>query len=421
VTRTVLAAVVAAWSFCACDRAPGPERVPSSRPSSSESAAPSTSVASPPAASPPTPPPRLVSGGHYHACAIDTKGRLFCYGDASDGRLGNGSDLGGRQAVKHGESATWRAVASGFLHSCGIDSTATLYCWGRNQGGQLGRGALGNDPRRPRALGGSWKDIDTGEVHSCGIDEDGRLWCWGENRVGELGVSSDAPCSAPRGCQPTPKRVGAASDWRAVAAGAHFTCGLRADASLWCWGAGTRGQLGQAGASSSDEPRPVEGRWRAVSAGGDHACAIDTEDHLFCWGSGQAGQLGFEASDTCPARPTSACALGPRQVGEDRWRTVSAGGYHTCGIKRDGSIWCWGDNSYGAVGGDVFEDRPRPLLVGNKEKGWRAVGAGYRHTCALDGSGHLACWGVGLHPRRVTVPKPPLTTPPKTISVPTES
>lgn len=406
-------------SLSACDRAAAPEPAPSSHPSPSESAATSTSAASTPTVSPPTPPPRLVSGGHYHACAIDTNGGLLCYGDASDGRLGNGSDLGGRQAVRHGEGTKWRAVASGFLHSCAIDTTDTLWCWGRNQGGELGSGALGNEPRRPLAVDGSWKDIDTGEVHSCGIKMDGSLWCWGENRVGELGAPSDAKCSAPRGCQPTPKRVGSASDWQAVAAGGHFTCGLRSDASLWCWGAGAHGQLGQTAATSSHRPRPVDGRWREVSAGGEHTCAIDTDDRLFCWGSDQARQLGHKAANTCLARSAFSdavpCELSPRQVGEDRWRTVSAGGRHTCGIKHDGSIWCWGVNSYGAVGGDVFEDRPRPLLIGKPESGWRAVGAGYRHTCGLDASRQLECWGVGLHPRRVTVPQPPLTTPPKTI------
>ena len=69
------------------------------------------------------------------------------------------------------------------------------------------------------------------------------------------------------------------------------------------------------------------GDFRSVSAGGGHTCAIRTDGTLACWGDDSAGQL-----DEIPA-------------GE--FDSVSAGGAHTCAVRTNGGIVCWGDNSHG--------------------------------------------------------------------------
>ena len=62
-----------------------------------------------------------------------------------------------------------------------------------------------------------------------------------------------------------------------------------------------------------------------------------------------------------------------------KWASVSAGGGHTCGVQRDGSVGCWGDDSYGQAtppGGEFV-----------------SVNAGYQHTCGVKRDGSVACWG----------------------------
>jgi alpha-tubulin suppressor-like RCC1 family protein len=58
---------------------------------------------------------------------------------------------------------------------------------------------------------------------------------------------------------------------------------------------------------------------------------------------------------------------------------VSAGDSHTCGVKTDGTIACWGSNSYGKA-------TPPPGT-------FTVVSAGYNHTCAVRTDGSVTCWG----------------------------
>jgi len=72
---------------------------------------------------------------------------------------------------------------------------------------------------------------------------------------------------------------------------------------------------------------------------------------------------------------------------------IDAGGHHTCGIDRDAALWCWGDNSRGSLGTGDFDDRNRPVQIG--QPGWQSVSAGDVATCAIRTDGGMFCWGPG--------------------------
>jgi hypothetical protein len=106
----------------------------------------------------------------------------------------------------------------------------------------------------------------------------------------------------------------------------------------------------------------ADGRALAVSAGIWHTCAIRTDGRLACWGDDELGQL-YAPGGTFIA--------------------LDAGVYHTCAIRTDGRLACWGWNEHGVTGA------PAGTYV--------AVSAGGDHNCAIRTNGTLVCWGSNEH------------------------
>ena len=104
--------------------------------------------------------------------------------------------------------------------------------------------------------------------------------------------------------------VGAAPGWLTIRAGGLYTCGIRLDHTLWCWGQNDVGQLGLGDTKKRATPSQVGRRtdWAGLAAGFDHTCATRTDHSLWCWGSGRAGQLRRSALDACDTHsaPTKA-------------------------------------------------------------------------------------------------------------------
>jgi alpha-tubulin suppressor-like RCC1 family protein len=74
---------------------------------------------------------------------------------------------------------------------------------------------------------------------------------------------------------------------------------------------------------------------------------------------------------------------------------VSAGFRTICGIKTDGSAWCWGSNEYGRLGdGTTKYESSKPVRVVS-DSGWRDVESAWRHTCGIKVDGTQWCWGYG--------------------------
>ncbi|MEF2176105.1 MAG: InlB B-repeat-containing protein [Candidatus Absconditabacteria bacterium] len=74
---------------------------------------------------------------------------------------------------------------------------------------------------------------------------------------------------------------------------------------------------------------------------------------------------------------------------------ISLGTNHTCGIKTDGKLYCWGDNAYGQLGDGTTTQRSNPTLIDGTNN-YLQVSSGRRHTCALRSDNKLYCWGWNL-------------------------
>jgi alpha-tubulin suppressor-like RCC1 family protein len=216
----------------------------------------------------------------------------------------------------------------------------------------------------------AWAHISAGGPDTCGVSTVHALYCWG--LVGT--TESDVPTAVT-----TP----AATGWANVSAALNNICATRTNRTLWC-GPDTTGALKQV-------TTPSAGGWAAIGTGDDHICATRTDGTLWCWGNNAEGQLGIgnTTSETLPQQVTTPAATG--------WATINSGSLHSCATRTDGSLWCWGDNSFGelGIGSTTNADVPQQVTTPTAT-GWATVSAGGAHTCATRADATLWCWGDGF-------------------------
>ena len=247
-----------------------------------------------------------------------------------------------------------RVASAGNGHTCNVRFSGEIACWGWNQHGQLGDGTKDNSSV-PLQIGSAavWEGTAAGEHHTCGIRNDSWLWCWGWNEHGQLGTGDTND-------QLVPLQADAGELWTQVTAGSTHTCAIRSNGSLWCWGNNNVGQIGNGltGAlQKSLEPEQIADHvdWVDVQAGHSHTCGLRGEGILFCWGNNVKGQLGDGTTED-QAEPREV-ALGYR------WKSIDTGYFHTCGITADGRLWCWGENFSGQLGTGAPGGRTWTLTV----------------------------------------------------------
>ena len=135
--------------------------------------------------------------------------------------------------------------------------------------------------------------------------------------------------------------------------------------------------------------------WRVATVGGAHSCGIRIDGLLYCWGANASGQLGVGVARGKCGRSSTPCEGGPRAVASaERYSAVSAGQRHTCAITLDRALLCWGENLQFEAGvtGLAFVSVPTTVASGVQ---FLSVGAGMTHSCAVRTNGVVYCWGEG--------------------------
>jgi alpha-tubulin suppressor-like RCC1 family protein len=323
------------------------------------------------------------------------------------------------------------------------------YCWGRNGMGELGLG-VGNTNRQLIPVqgfidepAGAIKRIAAGGAFMCLDIEHQELACFGNATFRQLGrPTPTAICSFGDKHPCGTNRIGPMVA-RSIGAGENHACVIEDSGELVCWGADAMGQLGtlgpdtlcvvpgsQGGVPCSDTPTVVAAghSFIAVSTGWDHfqddssptwlgeshTCAIEADSTVYCWGKNNNGQLGVPpGSTTCP-RVTGdipedvPCSPTPAQITNlGKYKAVVAGSDHTCGIRNDDRVYCWGLNDRGQLGDGRTEPwRPDARQI-SIDSAFSSLDAGPDYTCALTkSSGAIFCWGevVGDTPQRLKDP-----------------
>ena len=158
---------------------------------------------------------------------------------------------------------------------------------------------------------------------------------------------------------------------------------------MLCWGNNRFGQLGNGSAISSNVPvaaSRLRGVVKSLAAGWSHTCALLGDGGLVCWGTNTKGQLG-DATFIQSRSPVPVYGL------SEGVQAVVAGHRHTCALRADGGVKCWGENASGGVGDGSAVNRNTPVDVPGLSAGVAALEVGAGHSCALSATGGVECWG----------------------------
>jgi alpha-tubulin suppressor-like RCC1 family protein len=271
--------------------------------------------------------------GRFHTCAVgayqDAPG-LYCWGQASYGghaggpntsisRLGNHGFLDQPAPSRADLSAataagqTIRSLSTGANNSCVAMSDNTVWCWGSNNLGQLGTGNT-TSTLVPVAASLAGFTIPAGAAiaevtctrgqdrdSSCLRLTNGAVYCWGSDNYGELGDGTTATMTRNAPTAPATTTALGGATFTQLASGAGFHCGLASNGSVYCWGHGFRGVLGNGDTTDANQSAPVQvmGLTNATQVFASHhtACAVDNANQLLCWGTNRKYQQAASAPE----------------------------------------------------------------------------------------------------------------------------
>lgn len=346
-----------------------------------------------------------ISVGDWHTCAIADH-RAYCWGRGDNGRLGDDSPIDYMEPeLVRGtlENKTVTDISAGGDYTCAV-ADGRAFCWGRASEGRLGTDTNTNlDVYTPTPIivSGSLNrrvvtQISAGTDHACAL-ADGNTFCWGSGSNGRLGDGTSA-----RRIIATPVKTAAdgliADSAVSITAGADHSCAI-SRGNIYCWGSNQHGQIGDNTYNDSTSPKKAQSpRYdmsyyrKAVAtstvAGEDHTCAI-VEGKVYCWGANDQGQLG--AGHTSPVSGVVHVSGG--SLGDKLVTKITAGEKATCALAEN-RVHCWGLYAQKRGSGSSAGRSNSPTLLRGTIDGKSVSDISMRHNfgCAVaDGKSH--CWG----------------------------
>ena len=329
---------------------------------------------------------KQVDCGYNSTAAIKTDGTLWNWGRNNFAQLGNNLPISLRVTpIQTSAGGTnWKQVSCGYRHTAAIKTDGTLWNWGYNATGQLGNDEGGTSRCTPITtfLGGNtWKQVSCGYDYTAAIKTDGTLWTWGIGGSGRLGDNLDS-----YRLTPVTTFLGG-NTWKQVSCGEAHTAAIKTDGTLWIWGSNSYAQIGD-NTSGTDRLTPVTtflggANWKQVDCGYNSTAAIKTDGTLWTWGNNATGQLGNNTSGTNILTPVTTF------LGGNNWKQVACGKYHIAAIKTDGTLWTWGDSSGGQLGHNTETNTNTPVTTFAGGTNWKQVACGKYHTVAIKTSDDL--------------------------------
>jgi len=219
-----------------------------------------------------------------------------------------------------------------------------------------------------------------------------QAWSWGRNSYGQTGDNSTVSKSSPVSV------VGGLTDWCQVSAGKNHSLGLRTEGTAWAWGNNGYdfasfpiGQLGDNTTVDKSSPVSVVGGfcdWCQISGGGFHSLGVRQNGTAWAWGYNGQGRLG-DNTGTYNNRSSPVSVVGEFT----NWCQVAAGNSHSLGVRQNGTAWAWGYNGQGQLGDNTTIDKSSPVSVVGSFTDWCQVSAGCLHSLGVRQSGTAWAWG----------------------------
>lgn len=361
-------------------------------------------IQSPPTSSPIAVPTQIagvanviaISAGDADTCVVESDSTVWCWGVNRNAELGHAVNTAGdivcgthscNPMPTKVSGIAAKQVQAGRFTACGLTTTGTVACWGSAAKGLMGTVADADIPSATAIAGlTSITQLSQAAIqgaNACAIDSAANVWCWGENSLGAAGHTpgalGDVVCANGVGsCNGTPHKVTLAEDGGGGAftnvssvTSAGAVCAAQAGGSVWCWGWGPAGQLGD-GINTVYAPTMVTSVSGAGSMSGDlTVCTLKATGDVVCWGGANTeipGSYGVDAG--CNYAGPITCALTPTKVAGVSATRLSVGYNAAAALTTDGKLVAWGGNAYGQLGhpigtngDDSNNNNPTPIAV----------------------------------------------------------
>jgi alpha-tubulin suppressor-like RCC1 family protein len=345
-----------------------------------------------------------IAAGERHTCALLGDGTVRCWGHNGNGELGSGSTPSATRPTPVPMLDSVQQIAAGGRHTCALRTDGSVWCWGANESGELGGGVTGPTALTRARLpsGVTAASIAVGSYTSFAVTAGGAAYGWGRNDEYQLGTADTTSTALP-----VLVSVLSTMHANALGPGSFDTCAIVADGTTQCWGANAEGETGDCLGRSSRIPGPVVigtppsprapimGLQRVVMSM-VHTCALDAMGSVLCWGNGVHGQLGQPPplAATC-SEPMGfgnayyaplAVPMLPRAI------DVAVSAFDSCAVLADGTVRCWGANTYAQLATCDPGDHAMAVSVGGLA-GAEQVTLGIAHVCTRIHESAVYCWG----------------------------
>lgn len=233
-----------------------------------------------------------VAAGGSTTCALLTTGGVKCWGDNTFGQIGDGTTTHRLTPVDvPGLTSGVKALALGGVHSCALLESGAVKCWGDNSDGEVGDGTNSqrNAPVDVLGLSSGVMTLTARRDHNCVLLNNGTARCWGANEAGQLGDGTKTSRNQPISVTAVTANI------RAIIAGGLHTCVLTTSGGTKCWGGNKDGQLGNNTTVDSLSAVDVNGLQSGITmiaTGRNHTCALLSTGRVTCWGLNLDGEIG---------------------------------------------------------------------------------------------------------------------------------
>jgi alpha-tubulin suppressor-like RCC1 family protein len=311
---------------------------------------------------------------------------VSAWGQNGFGSLGDGTTESRPTATPFaGPDIPFVGLAMG-EHSLGITNRLTVWGWGDNStraiiGPSLtAPGTIPTPVEIPGLFGA--RQVAVTPYSSLVLRNDGKVYFWGLPIGQKEGSGPTAPVPVP----------GLPDDMIEIAAASTHAFALRRNGELWAWGENPNGVLGVGDTAARLTPVRVPGTYNHVGTGVHHTVASSFAGaRVWAWGQNDAGQLGL--GPNVPSEVFSPRQVSGGQVPGDRVVKLAGGFEHSLAVLTDGSVWAWGDNTFGQLGtGNQFGSNV-PVRTAMPASGAVSVSAGPFYSAAVTRAGEALVWG----------------------------
>ena len=198
--------------------------------------------------------------------------------------------------------------------------------------------------------------IEAGAKHAVALRKDGTVWAWGNREEGAIGDGQPKTLRPVKAIGPT--QVPGLQGITQIAATRHHNLALRADGKVMAWGYNRDGQLGNGTRDNGWTPAEVTGLDRIVAiaagvasfAGNSFSGAVRDDGTVWTWGSGVSGVMGNGTRNPSPDDPGGRNLLPVQVPGLANVKALSLGYGHAAALLGDGTLRMWGHDGFGQIG-----------------------------------------------------------------------